>query len=96
MDEESKLKHSKRIHQKENRIKQQLQLAKNYAYHKLGSGMEKWRYLSQPHRALKHNIFNCGDPKCYMCGNPRKFFKEKTMQEKRFEQRKLHEGGNEE
>jgi hypothetical protein len=90
-DEIDKLHHSARLQQKENRIRRQLQLAKNYGYHKLGSGHERWRYLTEPHRNHKKNIFNCGDSHCHMCGNPRKFFKEKTMQEKRFEQRRLHE-----
>jgi len=92
MDQETKEKHSKRIQQKQNYIKKQLQLAKDYGYHKLNSTMHKWRYLLQPHRSHKVHIFNCGDPKCTMCGNPRKFFGEKTMQEKKFEQRRLHEG----
>ena len=26
---------------------------------------------------------NCGNPKCFMCSNPRKTFKELTQQEKR-------------
>jgi len=90
-DEIDKLHHSARLQQKENRIRRQLQLAKNYGYHKLGSGHERWRYLTEPHRNHKKNIFNCGDSRCAMCGNPRRFFKEKTVQEKRFEQRRLHE-----
>lgn len=92
MDEEAKLKHSTRIHQKENHIKKQVQLAKNYSYHKLSSTKREWKYLTQPHRNHKKAIFNCGNPKCHMCMNPRKAFGEKTMQEKKFEQRKLHEG----
>lgn len=89
-DEQVKVRHSQRLHQKENRIKKQLQLAKNYGYHKLNSTMHKWRNLLQPHRNLKQNIFNCGDPKCHMCGNPRKFFKEETMQEKKHKQEKFY------
>lgn len=92
---ESKYKHSKRIQQKENHIKKQVQLAKNYGYHKLSSSMSKMPFMTQPHRHHKTKIFNCGDPHCYMCGNPRKFFGEKTMQEKKFEQKKLHEGDEE-
>jgi hypothetical protein len=88
--ENDKQKHSLRLHQKAVRIQRQLQLAKNYAYHKLSSGMRNWKYLTQPHRNLKKNIFNCGDPRCYMCGNPRKFFKEETMQERRHKQTRLH------
>ena len=89
-DEKDKLKHSERLHQKETKIKKQIQLAKNYGYHKLSSAMHKWRYLLQPHRSHKVHIFNCGDPKCYMCGNPRKFFGEETMQEKKHKQEKFY------
>lgn len=32
------------------------------------------------------HAFNCGNPNCVMCGNPRKFNKEKTIQERSFEQ----------
>ena len=83
-----KLKHSKRIQQKENHVNKQIQIAKNYHMHKNG----KWKLLDQPHRNHKTSILNCGDPNCIMCMNPRKSFGEKTMQEKKFEQRKLHEG----
>jgi hypothetical protein len=91
MDQDTKDKHSKRLHQKETKIKKQLQLAKNYGYHKLGSRMHNWRYILQPHRSHKIHIFNCGDPNCHMCGNPRKFFDEETIQEKSHKQRKLYE-----
>ncbi len=89
-NEKDKIEHSERLHQKETKIKRQIQLAKDYGYHKLDSGMNKWRYLTQPHRNHKKNIFNCGDPRCYMCGNPRKWFKEVTIQEKKFLQDKFH------
>ncbi len=62
-----KYKNSKRRHKDQVAIDKQIDLAKNYGYHKM-------------------HAYNCGDPKCYMCGNPRKFFKEKTIQEKKFEQ----------
>jgi len=91
MDQDTKEKHSKRIQQKENYVKKQVQLAKDYGYHKLSSSMNKWRYLLQPHRSHKVHIFNCGDPKCHMCGNPRKFFGHETVQEKSHKQRKLYE-----
>jgi hypothetical protein len=85
-DEIAKYKNSKRRHNDQVAIDKQVELARNYGYHKLASGMEKWKYLTQPHRNHKTHIFNCGDPKCMMCANPRKVFKEKTIQEKRFEQ----------
>lgn len=89
-NEKDKIEHSERLHQKEVKIKRQIQLAKNYGYHKLSSSMHNWRYLTQPHRNHKKHIFNCGDPSCYMCGNPRKWFKEPTIQEKKFLQDKFH------
>jgi hypothetical protein len=35
------------------------------------------------HRLAKVHATTCGDPNCVMCGNPRKFFGEKTIQEQR-------------
>lgn len=37
-----------------------------------------------PHKLAKKHALSCGNPKCVMCGNPRKFYNEETMQEKRF------------
>ena len=93
-DEIAKYKNSKRRHKDQVAIDKQIDLAKNYGYHKTDSDMRKWKYLEQPHRNHKKHIFNCGDPKCTMCANPRKVFKEKTIQEKRFEQRIDHEREN--
>ena len=86
-DEISKKRHSRRLQLDENAINKQVRIAKDYNMHQNG----KWKYIEQPHRNHKKHILNCGDSHCTMCGNPRKWFKEKTMQEKRFEQRKLHE-----
>jgi hypothetical protein len=38
----------------------------------------------QPHRYAKHHATNCGIPRCVMCGNPRRIFGDKTIQEKKF------------
>lgn len=35
------------------------------------------------HRLAKIHAVTCGDSNCVMCGNPRKFFGEKTIQEQR-------------
>ena len=72
MDEEAKFNHSKRIQQKENHIKKQTKIAKEY-------GIK----VDEPHKFVKHHAMDCGKPKCVMCGNPRKTFKELTQQEKR-------------
>lgn len=78
--EEDKIKHSRRQLQKESYIKRQIEIAKA---HKLDT--------DEPHRFAKHAAMNCGDPDCVMCGNPRKVWKEKTIQEKRFDQQKMFE-----
>ncbi len=74
MDEQSKLRHSKRILQKENYAKKQAKIAKAY-------GMTV--------KSVKHcekAAVNCGNPKCIMCSNPRKLFSELTIQEQSFAQ----------
>jgi hypothetical protein len=40
--------------------------------------------VKEPHRMAKHQAMDCGNPECFMCGNPRKTHKDKlTQQEKR-------------
>ena len=56
-DETAKKRHSERLHQKETKIKRQLQLAKNYGYHKLSSVLSKMPFMQQPHRHHKTKIF---------------------------------------
>jgi hypothetical protein len=73
--EDQKEKHSKRIHQKNSYIKKQVKIAK--ANH---------IPVEQPHMFAKHAVMDCGNPDCPVCSNPRKLYKEKTIQEKRFEQ----------
>jgi hypothetical protein len=70
--EEDKFKHSKRLQKDENAVKKQTKIAKQY-----GTTVE------DPHKFAKHHAMNCGNPKCVMCGNPRKTFNELTQQEKR-------------
>ena len=70
MDKE---KRQKRIQQKENHIKKQVKLAKSYNFPD----------VKEPHRYAKTTWADCGNPNCFMCGNPRKFFKEITIQEKK-------------
>jgi hypothetical protein len=74
-NEDHKLKHSQRIHQKETKIKRQVKIAKEH-------GLD----VSEPHKFVKHHAMNCGIPNCVMCGNPRKIWGEKTIQEKKFEE----------
>jgi hypothetical protein len=70
--EEDKFKHSKRLQKDENAVKKQTRIAKDFGIP-----------VEEPHKFAKHHAMNCGNPKCHMCGNPRKTFKELTQQEKR-------------
>lgn len=80
----AKFLNSRRRHKTDVAIARQLKIAKRT--HSLGidtiSKAEK-----QPHRLAKHRAMDCGNPKCYLCGNPRKTHKDKlTAQEKRLYQ----------
>ena len=70
--EQDKFKHSKRLLKDENAVKKQTKIAKTFGVP-----------VKEPHKFAKHHAMNCGNPKCVMCGNPRKTFKELTQQEKR-------------
>jgi hypothetical protein len=72
---EDKIKHSKRLLKDQNAVVKQVKIAK--AHHVP---------VEEPHKLAKRHALNCGNPKCVMCANPRKVFKEKTIQEKRFDQ----------
>lgn len=74
-NEDQKTKHSKRIHQKKSYINKQVKIAK--AHH---------IPVEEPHMFAKHAAMDCGISDCPVCSNPRKLYKEKTIQEKRFEQ----------
>jgi hypothetical protein len=65
---------SKRRHKNDVAVARQVKIAKTY-------GLD--HMVKEPHRLSKHHALNCGNPKCVMCGNPRKTFKELTHQEKR-------------
>jgi len=70
--EQDKFNHSKRLQRDENAVKKQVKIAKEHGIP-----------VKDPHRLEKHHVMDCGNPKCVMCGNPRKTFKELTAQEKR-------------
>jgi hypothetical protein len=70
--EQDKFKHSRRLQKDENAVKKQSKIAKAHGF---ATGPE--------HRLSKIHATTCGNPDCAMCGNPRKFFKEPTVQEKR-------------
>jgi hypothetical protein len=67
--------HSKRLHQKERHIARQMSIRKAHSFP-----------LDEAHKYHKVSGTTCGDSNCVMCGNPRKFFGERTIQERRFDQ----------
>lgn len=75
-----KLKNSSRRFADENAIKKQVRIAKSH--HSFNQ-----QNIKEPHRLIKHHAMDCGNPECYVCGNPRKTHKDKlTSQEKRIYQ----------
>ena len=76
-DEDSKVKHSKRLHASESAIAKQLKIAKQH-------GVPQRLIEDEPHRFAKHHAMDCGNPKCPTCSSPRKLSGERTIQEKRF------------
>lgn len=77
--EDDKIKNSKRRQQDENAVKKQSKIAKQHSVVGYSSKVEK-----EPHRLVKRHAMDCGNPECFLCGNPRKTHKDKlTAQEKR-------------
>lgn len=77
---EEREKHSKRIHKTSSRIKKQQSIALSHAGEDLAY---KKKIMDEAGRFAKHHAMDCGDPKCFICGNPRKVLNELTVQEKR-------------
>ena len=77
----AKFKNSRRRHKDDIAIARQVKIAKQ---HGLGHHDQA---IKEPHRHAKHHAMDCGNPKCMLCGNPRRnvwFKKERlTAQERR-------------
>ena len=59
-----------------------LEKVKDFSLYKYASWSEEEKLQHQ--KRMAENRKPCS---CYMCGNPRKHWKDKTMQEKRFEEK---------
>lgn len=77
-DEATKVKRSSRKHDTWRVILKRKKLVKSYGI--------PTDYTNCGHKLAKTNGINCGDPKCIMCANPRKMFKERTLKEKAFDE----------
>jgi hypothetical protein len=77
-DLDTKVKKSKRLLKTNAAIEKQIKIAKAHGL------TNKDKAIKEPHRLVKHHVMDCGNPDCYLCGNPRKTHKDKlTAQEKR-------------
>ena len=72
--DEDKIKHSKRLLKDENAIKKQVKIAKSHGIP-----------VENVHGFAKHHVMDCGQPGCIVCGNRRKVWGEKTVQEQKFD-----------
>ena len=84
-DQLEKYQHSRRLHAKARSIQRQMRIRRMHSFGVNGMTESGAKY-DQPHRYHKRSGMTCGDSNCAMCGNPRKFFKERTIQEKRMMQ----------
>lgn len=77
-NEQAKFLNSQRRHKTDVAIARQIKIAKSHSSY-------NDQNVRQPHRLAKHHAMDCGNPKCFICGNPRKTHgKDKlTAQEKR-------------
>lgn len=79
-NERAKYINSHRRHKTDVAIARQVRIARQ---HGLGANDT---HIKQPHRNAKHHAMDCGQPGCRLCGNPRKTFKQLTIQERRQQQ----------
>jgi hypothetical protein len=77
-NELAKFLNSQRRHRDEVAVSKQVKIAKAHGL------TNKDKAVKEPHRLVKHHAMDCGNPECFLCGNPRKTHKDKlTQQEKR-------------
>jgi hypothetical protein len=92
-NEQAKYLNSRRRHKDEAAVRKQVKIAKQHGL------TNKDKAVKEPHRLAKHHAMDCGNPECYLCGNPRKTHKDKlTVQEKKLfqdaeEHRDRHSNG---
>ena len=90
----AKFLNSRRRHKTDMQIARQVRIAKAHGL------TNRDKTIKEPHRLAKHHVMDCGNPECYLCGNPRKTHgKDRlTAQEKRLfqdteEHRDKHSNG---
>ena len=73
-NDQDKVKHSRRISKTRDAEIRQVRIARAHGI-----------TVKELHRYAKHHAMNCGRPHCMLCSNPRRTWREKTIQEKSFE-----------
>ena len=73
-DDQERIKHSRRISKTRNAEIRQVKSARAHGI-----------TVKEYHRYAKHHAMNCGRPNCLLCSNPRRTWREKTLQEQKFE-----------
>jgi hypothetical protein len=92
-NDNAKFLNSRRRHKNDVAIARQVKIAKAHGLTNQNIS------IKEPHRLVKHHALDCGNPECYLCGNPRKTHKDRlTAQEKRLfqdteEHRDKHSNG---
>lgn len=75
---------SQRRFRDETAVKKQVKIAKGHGQTATD------RVVKEPHRLAKRHAMDCGNPQCYLCGNPRRTHKDNlTIQEKSHNQGKF-------
>lgn len=72
-DPKEKVKNATRRHRDELAVKKQVKIAKQR-----GTFGNSDRIIKEPHRLAKRHAMDCGNPECFMCGNPRRSKLSKT------------------
>ncbi len=65
-DDLAKFKNSRRRYQDDTAVARQVKIAKQH-----GLNVEN-KTVTEPHRNVKKHAMDCGNPKCMLCGNPRR------------------------
>jgi hypothetical protein len=73
-DDQDRIKHSRRISKTRNAEIRQVKIARAHGI-----------TVKEYHRYAKHHAMNCGRPNCLLCSNPRRTWREKPIQEQKFE-----------
>ena len=78
-NEQAKFINSRRRHKNDVAVARQLKIAKSAHW----PGAIPSPVIKQPHRLAKHHAMDCGNPRCFLCGNPRKTHKDRLTQQER-------------